>query len=55
MIKFYFNGSPNPTKIALALEEMGSFTRPFPSIRGVVNSSTPTIWRSIRMPKCRQS
>ena len=22
MIKFYFNGSPNPTKIALALEEM---------------------------------
>jgi len=23
MIKFYFNGSPNPTKIALALEEMG--------------------------------
>ena len=23
MIKFYFNGSPNPTKIALALEDMG--------------------------------
>ncbi len=23
MIKFYFNGSPNPTKVALALEEMG--------------------------------
>ena len=23
MIRFYFNGSPNPTKIALALEEMG--------------------------------
>ena len=23
MIRFYYNGSPNPTKIALALEEMG--------------------------------
>lgn len=23
MIRFYFNGSPNPTKVALALEEMG--------------------------------
>ena len=23
MLKFYFNGSPNPTKVALCLEEMG--------------------------------
>ena len=30
MIKFYFNGSPNPTKIALALEEMGLAYEPIP-------------------------
>ncbi|MEA3011381.1 MAG: GSH-dependent disulfide-bond oxidoreductase, partial [Sphingomonadales bacterium] len=23
MIRFYFNGSPNPTKVALLLEELG--------------------------------
>jgi GST-like protein len=30
MIKFYFNGSPNPTKIALFLEEAGLAFEPMP-------------------------
>ena len=30
MIKFYFNGSPNPTKVALFLEEAGIDYRPMP-------------------------
>jgi GST-like protein len=30
MIKFYFNGSPNPTKIALMLEETGLDYEPIP-------------------------
>ena len=30
MIKFYFNGSPNPTKIALFLEEAGLAYEPIP-------------------------
>ncbi len=30
MIKFYFNGSPNPTKIALFLEEAGLAYEPMP-------------------------
>lgn len=30
MIKFYFNGSPNPTKVALCLEEMGLDYEPIP-------------------------
>ena len=30
MIKFYFNGSPNPTKVALLLEEAGLAYEPPP-------------------------
>ena len=30
MIKFYFNGAPNPTKVALALEELGLEYEPIP-------------------------
>ena len=30
MIKFYFNGSPNPTKVALFLEEAGLAFEPIP-------------------------
>jgi GST-like protein len=30
VLQFYFNGSPNPTKIALALEEMGLAYEPIP-------------------------
>lgn len=30
MIKFYFNGSPNPTKVALMLEETGLAYEPIP-------------------------
>lgn len=30
MIKFYFNGSPNPTKVALLLEETGLAYEPIP-------------------------
>lgn len=30
MIKFYFNGSPNPTKVALMLEETGLAYEPLP-------------------------
>lgn len=30
MLKFYFNGSPNPTKVALYLEESGLPYHPFP-------------------------
>ncbi len=30
MLKFYFNGSPNPTKIALFLEEAGLAFEPMP-------------------------
>jgi GST-like protein len=30
MLKFYFNGSPNPTKVALLLEELGLPYEPVP-------------------------
>ena len=30
MLKFYFNGSPNPTKVALFLEEAGLQFEPIP-------------------------
>ena len=30
MLKFYFNGSPNPTKVALLLEELGVAYQPMP-------------------------
>ena len=30
MIRFYFNGSPNPTKVALFLEESGLAYEPVP-------------------------
>src|ERR1700761_3817563 len=30
MLKFYFNGSPNPTKVALLLEEAGIAYEPIP-------------------------
>ena len=30
MLKFYFNGSPNPTKVALFLEEAGIASEPIP-------------------------
>ena len=30
MLKFYFNGSPNPTKVALFLEEAGLPYEPIP-------------------------
>ena len=30
MLKFYFNGSPNPTKVALFLEEAGLAYEPVP-------------------------
>ena len=30
MLKFYFNGSPNPTKVALFLEETGLPYEPIP-------------------------
>src|SRR6185295_11936457 len=30
MLKFYFNGSPNPTKVALFLEEAGLAYQPVP-------------------------
>ncbi len=30
MLKFYFNGSPNPTKVALFLEEAGIAYEPIP-------------------------
>ena len=30
MLKFYFNGSPNPTKVALFLEEAGIPYQPVP-------------------------
>ena len=30
MLKFYFNGSPNPTKVALLLEETGIAYEPVP-------------------------
>jgi GST-like protein len=29
-VKFYFNGSPNPTKVALFLEEAGLAYEPIP-------------------------
>ena len=32
MLKFYFNGSPNPTKVALFLEESGLPFEPGPPI-----------------------
>ena len=33
MLKFYFNASPNPTKVALFLEESGLAYQPVPSRR----------------------
>ncbi len=41
MITFYFNGSPNPTKVALFLEEAGSLTSRWRWIPARASSSRP--------------
>jgi GSH-dependent disulfide-bond oxidoreductase len=41
MLKFYFNGSPNPTKVALFLEEAGIAYQPVPVDTRVGDQFTP--------------
>jgi len=48
MIKFYFNGSPNPNKVALFLEESGLAYQPIP-----IDARKGE--QSIQMARCRSS
>ena len=43
MLKFYFNGSPNPTKVALFLEESGLAFEPYPVDTRKGEQFTPAI------------
>ena len=55
MLKFYFNGSPNPTKVALFLEEAGLPYEPVPiDPRRGAQFSPEFLW-SIRTVRCQQS
>ena len=47
MIKFYYNLAPNPTKVALCLEEMGLNTSSCRSTRARASSTRRRSWRSI--------
>ena len=55
MLKFYYSGAPNPTKVALFLEEAGLPYEPFRSIPARASSTSRNFWRSIRTPRCRPS
>ena len=55
MLKFYFNLSPNPMKVALFLEETGLPYEPMPIDTRRVNNLIPRTWRSILMAKFRRS
>jgi GST-like protein len=55
MLKFYFNGSPNPTKVALFLEEAGIAYEPMPVDTRKASNSAPPTWRSIPTARCRRS
>ena len=54
-MKFYFSGAPNPTKVALFLEEAGL---PYEAISGRIpagaSSTSRNTWRLTRMPKFRR-
>ena len=41
MLKFYYSGAPNPTKVALFLEETGTLTTPFRLIPAKAKSNKP--------------
>ena len=51
MIKFYFNGSPNPTKVALFLEEAGLAYEPHPVDTRMGDQFKPEFVKSTPMPK----
>ena len=55
MLKFYYSGAPNPTKVALFLEEAGMPYEPFRSIPARASSTSRNFSRSIRTPSCRPS
>ena len=53
MIKFYFSGAPNPTKVALLLEEAGIAYEPIPVDTRKGDQHKPEFTASIRTPRCR--
>ena len=55
MLKFYYSGAPNPTKVALFLEESGLPYQAIPVDTREAISTNQSISRSIRMPKCPPS
>ncbi len=55
MLKFYFNGSPNPTKVALFLEEAGVPISRCPSTPAPATSSSRNTSTSIRTARCPRS
>jgi GST-like protein len=55
MLKFYYSGARNPTKIALMLEETGLPYEPIAVDTRKGDQHKRSIWRSIRTPRCRRS
>ena len=56
MLKFFFNGSPNPTKVALFLEEAGLAYEPLAvDTRAGDSSSSRRSSPSIRTARCPRS
>ena len=55
MLKFYFNGSPNPTKVALVLEEAGFAYEPVAVDTRKGDQFSRNISPSIRTPRCPPS
>jgi GST-like protein len=54
MLKFYYSGAPNPTKVALFLEETGTPYEPIPIDTRKGSSTNRNFLPSIRMPSCPQ-
>ena len=55
MLKFYFNGSPNPTKVALFLEEAGIAYEPVAVDTRAGEQFNPNISPSIQTARCLRS
>ncbi len=53
MLQFYFNGSPNPTKVALFLEEAGIAFEPKPIDTRKGEQFAPEFVKLNQMPRFR--
>ena len=52
MLKFYYSGAPNPTKVALFLEETGAPYDPIPIDTRKGEQHKPGFLATIRAPSC---